>query len=303
MSSDDLRLHLPAYADGELSGELHERVAQAVSESPELQHEVEQWRALRAAAHRGVTGEDVPAGLRERVMAQLEAAEPSATTGRPGPHPVLKLYGVLGAAAVVALLIIGWSLWIRQPATPSPPGGGMAPMPQIAANELWQRHTRSVEAEQSFDTLGVRGMEATLAQARLNEQARFVVFAPDLSAQGWHVDGATRCAIPSGDGEIEVIHVVYGADGPRPQHVSLFSLAKCVQIPECAGVKSYGACGETRTYEEYVSDGMALVKWDQGPCSYAAASGDMEVARLEGMLETLRSAETPTVAVAVVVTP
>lgn len=135
--------------------------------SPELRAEAEAWDLLAEVAH-GLRAERAPADLVARVMASLPATPRVATWRRaldwvlaPRELQVRPVYGLLAAAALAAVLVVG-----RQtPAAPAPPMGAPAAAPATADPIVYVRFSfrapgaRSVALAGDFNDWQAGGLQ------------------------------------------------------------------------------------------------------------------------------------------------
>jgi anti-sigma factor RsiW len=230
MNETEIRNLLPRYADGELtSAEQRAAIEAALAESPQLQAELGQWRALRQAAQRGIANEPVPAGLAERVRTRLTAENSPAVravaTSRGDRGRTWKLgVAVTAAAAAIVITVSNW------PA--SDPYRGLPPTPAIEPNLVWAEHMVCINKQ--ADMFGIRGKRPAAAAALLAEETGETIFVPDMSSAGWQLFGANPCAIKLNGKDVTLTHVYYRAANDPSRFASIFTAHGHVRLPAAA---------------------------------------------------------------------
>jgi anti-sigma factor RsiW len=268
MDVAEIRQHLPAFADGELAGDLQERVAAAVAASSALQAEVQQWRELRRAANRALTADAPPTGLRERIMAQLELL-------RPVRPRTIRLYQPLLAAA--AAVVLAFTFFLNNTGTEA----------AVANPADFPNRHRICLASGDHDTLAIATLDPSTAATRLTGKYHYPVLVPDLSRAGWRVAAGRECALRCEQaGPVRMVHVFYQHTDDASRTLSVFSIERRVVMPSGC-TKSKSGCGQ-RTYTESMVDNSgnayAVMTWCEPRNTYAAC-GALPANELRGLLD------------------
>ncbi len=180
---DELRGQIGPYVLGALSSSEKLQVESHVATCPECAGELRALRSTADALAWSVDPVDPPAAIRQRVMASVAAATPSARSATAGTLGRTSGWMPWLAAAASIVLAVGLGLYSVQ----------------------LRERVRVLETELRGALLQVQAAETRTAQARLiasnAEQELAVLAAPDVA----HVDleGAGRCAPGVGQGALE----------------------------------------------------------------------------------------------------
>lgn len=258
MDPKQARQLIPTLADGEDVGDDRDALNAAIEQFPELQAELERWKALRHAAHRAVFDEPLPPGLETRLRATLHH-----TAGRRGR--VLRLASALTAvAAGIVLLIVFRDSMLRSEVRL----GGNAPTTAalvVASDSFVQIHERcAVQREHHGFGAGDDSIEG--ARHLIEHNLGFDPIIPDLTAAGFRLEGCCGCLgrlVP----KIKAAHIYYRETAPQGRMVSFFAINKPVDIPGCRDCPK--RTDDRRPYQISTESKVAMLKWTEGDYSYA----------------------------------
>lgn len=221
--------------------------------------EAERWQAVRRCVKRVLDGTPVPAGLAARVRSRLYRPPARwwprlAALGLPG----------LGLAAGVALALVFW------------PAGAVASVEAGGLAAVFRR----CAVERRHDAYGLRAVLPAEALQQLRQRAALAGGVPDVTACGFHVDGACNCG-PGGPGS--ALHVYFRCDQSDRRVVSVFVLERplrlCSRGCACAGCAPGG-----RSYRQAVDGDVTVLSWNEGGRGYAVCAR-MGAEELAGLLE------------------
>jgi anti-sigma factor RsiW len=174
MIPPQIREQLPIYADGELPREQRAEVERHLTASPELRAELERWQALRACCRRVIAREPLPPGLDLRLAEQMTASRSALRGGR-----TYRLFaGVTALAAAIA-------------ARPANPGGGTV-VASVTASQFADIH-RHCALDRHDDQFHKRGADPNVARVELAAAQGYRLLMPDLSREGYVLDGVCPC--------------------------------------------------------------------------------------------------------------
>jgi len=255
MTPDQARKLLPLLADGELP-EADRRALQALLErSPELAEELRRWEALRRCAHRALAAEPAPPALTPRIRAALS---------RETARRRLQVGGGLLAVAAAALLFF----WLRGAQRPAP--SDLVRPPQVTlvrADAFAQFHRRCAVTNhhRQYEYDPPSCSESAFAAVAPQTCFRFLI--PDLTADGFELDGVCRCFDRAVD--LHVIHAHYvGEHDGQPVVLSVFSVDRLISL----GGAAHASRIDGRDYELESADGVNVLKWDEQQSSFAMCS-------------------------------
>lgn len=256
MDREEARELLPLITDGELDTARAAEVDALLEESPELRTELEQWAALRSCAHRGLCANSLPPELKNRVLASIST--PAASRGR-----IFRLLPTLVAlAALVMLAVIFRDDLLRSPtrnSTVAPAQAGVVSADDFA---IIYRHC-AIEHPHNMYAIGDNKLAA--ARESIGCKLGFYPVVPDLTDAGFVVQGCCSC-FPQHPNGLQVAHVFYRETG-QGHVVSFFALSKLVRVKQCSNCAHHP--GDTRPYETSPAGNVMVLKWDDGPYSYA----------------------------------
>ena len=268
MSDQKFRDDLPLYADGELDAGRMSEIEAALEQSPELRAELERWRGLRHCAKRAVMAEPVPAGLRNTVVASLRAEEVPARSSR-----VYRLFG--GFTAVAAAIALVAFLW--QPETSSA-------APQVVEAKRFTQVYEKCAVRHHHCTVDIDASDIPGVHAKLVGLQQSPVLLPDLSADGFELNGVCRCF---GVRDVHVIHAHYERKGDDPAIVSFFSIDRPLRLKVC---EKATCCQRARDgYETAENEGVFVCKWEEAGNCYAVC-GEMDPQQLQELADVVRVA-------------
>ncbi len=251
METNEVRGLLPLLADGELDAGQAVEVEAVLATRPDLQAELDRWRALRQAAHRGLTAETVPAALQARLAATVQRER--------NRSRILRLVGPLSAVAAVVVfaLVLQQGLFSTDRV-----GGGATFAGQLVADQFVRVHEHCA-VSRKHDPFGVVGQAdaAALIADASDCKLNVPLTVPEL--RGFAVRGCCGCLDRSK--QIKAIHVYYEEDAPNQAVVSLFVTDGVVKIA-CDKARSDRVNG--RSYQVIELHGTGLVKWDEKLRSY-----------------------------------
>ncbi|MGE0478918.1 MAG: anti-sigma factor [Phycisphaerae bacterium] len=274
MNCQQLRLHLPIYADAELDADGMRTVADHLATCGACQREVAHWQALRRSARRGLEICPVPGRLAERVRDRLASEQRAAR---------LATYMRVSAFAAAAVILLAATLQLS--------GSWFA-----APREDVGRITRIVAARQYADIFrfcaiklrhdsehAVRGADPALKTQELRRDLGFVFVVPDLTSQGFLLDGVCTCLQMPG---AHTLHAFYRNQVQSLDVVSFFSTDKPCRLDGSHAESAPGPGDAPRPYEVASADDVNVVQWREHGMSFAMA-GRLGVERLLGLAGTI----------------
>lgn len=277
MDHSTLRQKLANYADGEHEPSQAASLAGLLNEDPDLQLEVERWRALRRCTQRAVHAEPVPDGLQARVRARLRAQTATpATEARP------RFFRLgMPLSAVAAVLLLALVFW---------PGAGT--MARAMDAGYFARHHLDCALGDRADSLRVRdGCDAQSfdddqhGYARLASNASFNCDVPCLQACGYRLVGASEYTV--GD-RLRVVQAYFQCR-TQGQILSIFVTSGPVALGgETRTV--HAPDGHTHVYHTLQVDGVELVAWQSDTRTYVVCCGRLSTDCLIRLAESVRCA-------------
>ncbi len=215
------------------------------------------WRALRDAGRRSAAVV-LPSGLQDQIAASLARERGGALRQRRG-------LGV-GALSAAALLLISVTLWKYGPWQPESRFDG--PLAQTFVTVSPARFAQFYDhcAGNGCDTYRAHDARPEALRAALAQQVHLPVALPDLSDQGYRLDGACGCLRC---GAAHTVHVYYRRSAGDEAPLSIFSVARPVRF---APGKRVEIGGRTREYQQAVEHGVAILVWDGDEGSYVACA-------------------------------
>lgn len=267
MNDDQLRELLPVYADGELDAALAVDLEARLAESGELREELSRWRLLRESAHRVVMSAATPTELESRVRSLV-----GARAGTVHRLRVRMFGGVFAAAAAIVLAVV---LWPSQTTSASPRTITPDRFVEIYRHCALKHRHRGVEA----DYANLAAVRATLADGDA-----FPTLLPDLSTEGFDLDGVCRCF---GEEGVRVVHAFYRRPGETPEVISVFSVDQRFKLCNSRQCPCRGL--EERRYVVATTDNVTVCKWDE-PCGSFAVCGQMAPEQLQDLANRMQLA-------------
>jgi anti-sigma factor RsiW len=240
MNASELPELLAAYADDALDAPARAAVEAHLAAHPEDRAVVERWQALRQATTRVLHATPTPAGLADRVRANLRR-EP-----RPRRSLHLRLARWAPGVAAAAVLIGAVVLWPRGAAATS-----------IDPDDFAQIYQRCA-LRNGHDAFQLAGSLPNDLAARIGDKAPFRCELPCAAPAGFEVAGACACSPERG---VRTMHIFFRAVDNPERVISVFATERPVSLRgrshSCA--KCAGGC---RAYEgTQCAGGSALVTW------------------------------------------
>jgi hypothetical protein len=248
-------------ADGELSERDAARLEALRAGNPQIDHAIEQERALRAAVGRVMGSVAAPHGLRERVVAGLRESEAADAgvesrgeqTRRTEFWRRRSVAGAIAAALLMALT--AGLLWQALSLSRVPLDETQMAFRQQLVGFVSSEHARTLGSESARESKLVMHEEVQ-ASAALTEKLAHRVALPDCGARKLKFLGAGFCKVP---GQGASAHLMIQPEiGPM---LSLFVKEYSGELPMVEGqtyVVDTKACGEagTRIFA-WLEDGLA----------------------------------------------
>lgn len=279
MNCQEVQPHLATHADGELRGSLRGEVEQHVAACEPCRTAVRSWQRLRAAANRVLCESACPAGLRAQIAARC--GRPARLGPRPAPRTLVWALGGLAAGLVLlAFYNIAPDFFdrARAPGVSSTARAGSALGLDPAQFAGIYQHCA---LEQRHDGLRVRGEPLAEARRAVAGQARFAVFLPDLSAQGFALDGVCTCLKLK---NARTVHAFYRSGTLPPETISVFSINHDVDFGRCHKSGCRTRSKPRRNYEVVTSESVTVLGWNECGCGYVVC-GEMDAQRLTELVD------------------
>ena len=273
MNNGDVRQHLEAYLDGELSPDMTAAVEQALSGSPELCEELARWRSLRLAARRIVTegrvAPQVKDGLRRRLINERLRGRRRAAAWT---------LAVSGIAAAVLLVV----QFRNAPFVQRWMGSNPAAAPVVLSSNSFALVFHACGMKK-IDGAEHAGEAPDVLRKSLQGSEPFKVLVPNLN--GYQIAGMCQCFRDSG---VNVVAVHYYGPNVSPNRVTVFSVDRKFELspPKTAPPHAH----RQRYYELASADTVSVLTWDERGGHFALC-GEADGQALERLADSVTVTE------------
>lgn len=237
----DWKGQLAIYADGELDPDRRHELERHLAADDESRRVVERWQALRNAANRVLIAEPIPAGLHERVLDRMRAAQ---TAHR---YRTYKLLATFAAAAVIVFAVLSW---------PDRVAATTVPVEDFA--KIYD-HCAVRHGHNSYHACQA---SYGLLQKKLRHDVNRKVRLPNLAPHGFQISGACKC----GPDKCHSVHVYYVNDTTPRRVISFFAVDRPIHLACPCDRKQ--VCTGRCTYQSTSVGEVVLLKWDEARTSY-----------------------------------
>lgn len=273
MNSGDMRQHLEAYLDGELSPELTAAMEQTLAGSPELREELERWRSLRLAARRIVSEGRISPQVKDALRRRL-ANERLKRRRR----LVAVTIAVTGIAAAVLLFVQFRDAALVQRWLGTSPV--TAPVVLSSSSFASVFHACGLK---TIDGAEHAGESPDVLRKSLQSSEPFKVLVPNLN--GYQIAGMCQCFR---DSDVKVVAVHYFGQNVSPNRVTVFSVDRKFELSQPRTAPPHAH--RQRYYELASADTVSVLTWDERGGHFALC-GEADGQALERLADSVTVTE------------